>query len=74
MNKNLKNKQMLQRDDTEEWLEEYEMVASATECTGLMPTPPVSNQEAEAYTEIYGIPQPVKERKTEKKYRTIRDE
>lgn len=33
-------------------------VASATECTGLIPTPPLSEEEAESYTEIYNIPQP----------------
>ena len=35
-------------------LEELDTVASATECTGLIPTPPLS----EAYTDIYTIPKP----------------
>ena len=30
-------------------LEELDTVASATECTGLIPTPPLSESEAEAY-------------------------
>ena len=33
-------------------------IASATECTGLIPTPPVSEAEAEAYTELSPIPKP----------------
>ena len=37
-------------------LEELDTVASATECTGLIPTPPLSESEAEAYTDIYTIP------------------
>ena len=39
-------------------LEELDTVASATECTGLIPTPPLSESEAEAYTDIYTIPKP----------------
>lgn len=35
-------------------------VASATECTGLMPTPPANQAEAESYTDLYPIPQPPK--------------
>ncbi|BCI60561.1 hypothetical protein [Solibaculum mannosilyticum] len=31
-------------------------VASATECTGLIPTPPVNKSEADSYTDIYDIP------------------
>ncbi len=31
-------------------------VASATECTGLIPTPPVDKAEADSYTDIYDIP------------------
>ncbi|TQI65863.1 hypothetical protein [Clostridium sp. KNHs216] len=36
-------------------------VISSTECTGLIQTPPVSEGEAEAYTEIYHIPKPENE-------------
>ena len=32
---------------------------SSTECTGLMPTPPVSDDEAESYTNLYGIHYPL---------------
>ncbi len=31
-------------------------VASGTECTGLTPTPPLGEEEADSYTEIYDIP------------------
>jgi hypothetical protein len=33
-------------------------VVSATECTGLIPTPPRSESEAESYTDIYLVPCP----------------
>ncbi len=33
-------------------------VASATECTGLIPTPPVDKSEADSYTDIYHVPVP----------------
>ena len=38
----------------------YEMgsVASASDCTGLIPTPPTSESEAESYAELLNIPQP----------------
>ena len=40
-------------------LEELDTVASATECTGLIPTPPLSESEAEAYTcLLYTSPSP----------------
>ncbi len=39
-------------------LENLDTVASATECTGLIPTPPISDNEAESYTDIYAIPKP----------------
>lgn len=32
-------------------------VASATECTGLMPTPPITTGEAESYSDIYPVPE-----------------
>ncbi len=32
-------------------------VASAGDCTGLIPTPPLSEAEAESYQDIYDIPQ-----------------
>lgn len=36
---------------------EFNSVVSARECTGLMPTPPQDYDEAEAYNEIYVVPQ-----------------
>ncbi len=44
----------------EDPLEEMMDVASATECTGLIPAPPANEAEAESYTELYPIPQPPK--------------
>jgi hypothetical protein len=32
-------------------------IASATDCTGMMYRPPVSDEEAENYGDIYGVPQ-----------------
>ncbi|RPF43342.1 hypothetical protein EDD70_2305 [Hydrogenoanaerobacterium saccharovorans] len=37
---------------------DFDTIASATECTGLIPTPPLSDEEAESYTDIYSIPKP----------------
>ena len=34
---------------------DHNCVASASECTGLIPSLPASAQEAEAYTDIYAI-------------------
>ena len=45
-------------DPMEDDLYDMNTVASATECTGLIPTPPNNEGEAEAYTDIYNIPQP----------------
>lgn len=36
---------------------DIESTVSATECTGLMPTPPVDDAAAESYTQLYDIPQ-----------------
>lgn len=33
-------------------------VISATECTGLIQTPPITEEEAESYTQIYHVPKP----------------
>ena len=51
------DKQLL-HDPLEDDLYDMNTVASATECTGLIPTPPGNDSEAEAYTDIYNIPQP----------------
>lgn len=36
-------------------------VASTSDCTGLIPSPPVNEAEAESYAELYNIPQPTDE-------------
>lgn len=38
-------------------------VVSGMECTGLIPTPPESEQESEAYSDLYTIPKPDDEQK-----------
>lgn len=40
-------------------LDKTNSVASATECTGLMPTQPQDLDEASAYTDIYVVPEQV---------------
>ncbi len=40
-------------------IDKYNNVASSTECTGLIQIPPTSEEEAEAYGEIYVIPEQV---------------
>jgi hypothetical protein len=52
-----KKKERLQLQDEDSFFNS-ESVASATECTGLIPTPPVSEEEAESYTKIYDVPHP----------------
>lgn len=54
------DKQLLQSRPIEE-IEDFDTVASASECTGLIPTPPINEAQAEAYTDIYTIPKPSKE-------------
>lgn len=41
-------------------------VSSATECTGLMPTPPQDQAEADFYTDLYPIPTPNVTKKSKK--------
>mgnify|MGYP000985098506 CR=1 FL=1 len=43
------------RDDEDEFFN-TESVVSATECTGLIQTPPITEFEAESYKEIYDVP------------------
>ena len=42
-----------------DWDEDYspKNIASTTDCTGMMYKPPVSDEEAEAYEDIYSVPQ-----------------
>ena len=53
--------------DDEELFNNLFDVASATECTGLMPTPPLNEAEAESYSKIYDIPL-TKEKEREEKH------
>lgn len=61
--KHPKNRQMVHADDhcffDSDLFFEVDNVSSATECTGLMPTPPANDAEAEAYTDLYAVPTPV---------------
>lgn len=42
-----------------ELLDEHMKVASSTECTGLIQIPPTNEEEAEAYCDIYVIPEQI---------------
>jgi hypothetical protein len=42
---------------TEDELGMIQQVASASDCTGLEPTPPIQPSEAESYSELYNKPQ-----------------
>ena len=42
-----------------ELLDEHMKVASSTECTGLIQIPPTNEDEAEAYCDIYVIPEQI---------------
>ena len=50
----LKNKE--ETSYVDDILNKIDSVASATECTGLMPTPPENEAEEDSYNEIYVIP------------------
>ena len=50
-----KNKQMAPMDMEDDFFD-YDTVASATECTGLMPTPPLTKRAVDSYAEIYDVP------------------
>ncbi len=52
-----KNKSRILKSDDDKSFDSN-IVVSSTECTGLIPTPPLSVAETESYTEIYHIPQP----------------
>lgn len=49
-----------ERDDDDTFFGQSS-VASFNDCTGLIPTPPLSQDEEEAYIEIYDIPRPRRE-------------
>lgn len=40
-------------------IDKYNNVASGTECTGLMQTPPVNEAEAQSYGDIYIVPEQI---------------
>lgn len=50
---------MEKKDFEDKIMDELNTVASVTECTGLMPIPPTNEDEAEAYGEIYVVPEQV---------------
>ena len=55
----------VQESYEDDLLSEHNGVASATECTGLMPTPANDYSEAESYSEIYVVPKTVNEKEKE---------
>lgn len=53
------NKQMAPKDDDDEYIYSCtNSVVSGTECTGLIPTPPEADSEADSYSDLYTIPKP----------------
>ena len=42
-----------------ELLDEHIKVASSTECTGLIQVPPMNEDEADAYSDIYKVPEQI---------------
>jgi len=42
-----------------ELLDEHMKVASGTECTGLIQIPPMNEDEADSYREIYRVPEQI---------------
>lgn len=62
-----KNKQLAPKDAAD-CLDSCEnSVVSGTECTGLIPTPPENEQEAESYTDLYAVPEPAGDDKKSRK-------
>ncbi len=53
--------------------DDAENIVSATDCTGLIPTPPVNQTEAESYAELHSIPQPSTEKEGLKQNRHSAD-
>ncbi len=53
------DKQSLQPDDDS--LYDIKSMASANDCTGLIPSAPASEEEADSYTDMYPIPRPAEE-------------
>lgn len=51
-----------EKDYDKKWYSNLKNVASTNDCTGLIPTPPLSESESKSYTDIQNIP-PQKEAK-----------
>ena len=49
-----------EKEDMFDQLSDINPVASAMDCTGLIQTPPLSEDELEAYAELYDMPKPYK--------------
>ncbi|HAN20615.1 MAG: hypothetical protein A2Y15_09035 [Clostridiales bacterium GWF2_36_10] len=55
MKKKFNNKYNVSYEDS---LNAFNEVASSTDCTGLVQTPPNTSSESKSYTDIYRIPRP----------------
>ncbi len=53
-----KNKELRPKKAADDKFFDPNIVVSSTDCTGLIPSPPLSEDEAESYAEIYDIPHP----------------
>jgi hypothetical protein len=51
-----KNKKGIPHQADDKYLD-LNITASVTDCTGLIPTPPLSEDEEESYTDLHNIPQ-----------------
>lgn len=49
-------------DDEDDIYSSIDTVVSSMECTGLIQTPPSTEPEAEAYTDLYTIPKPTNDK------------
>ena len=58
---------ILQKNRSVEQYYDTNSVESSTGMTGLTPTPPMSEEEEESYSDIYGMPTPNTLHKSEKK-------
>lgn len=45
-----------------------DFVASSSDCTGLVPTPPCNEEEAESYAQLHNIPKPQNDPEEFKKF------
>ncbi|MCI1966212.1 MAG: hypothetical protein LKJ17_08810 [Oscillospiraceae bacterium] len=57
MEQNQNEERKLQLEDDVSFMNE-QSVASAMECTGLMPSLPATEDEVESYSNIYSVPSP----------------